>query len=1174
MNYKYSNGVCASLQTVSWHAVVEESTEYKTAMLRLSTKHLRSHSKCSRTASHVSGVPKQVDTVLDPLAKSKSEEDEQRSKVVVNKGSSTSGSKPFKSTFEVYDGKRPRYNKFNIQMIPKPMSDLLFGKEQPGKVTNLQELEKSALELKKHGLMSKLEEVPDVKLNLPKLIGENISEHFFNIGEEQSAPYRELLKTLMVDLPKLPKTWELKEGWTKYTEDEAISVDFPSEDALVFDVEVCCSEGPMPTMAAAVSSNAWYAWVSSDLVHGSNRVSNKHYSLDRLIPLESNSKQKGFSLNESLKKPRIVIGHNVSYDRARIKEQYWIERTALRFLDTMSLHVCVSGVTSYQKNLLKAGLGNEDEWSKLSSLNSLSKVHNLYCGSELDKDEREMFVTGTLKDIQENFQSLMTYCANDVIATHNVFCKLFPMYQSRFPHPVSLAGILELGLAYLPVNHNWNQYIDHCNQTYEDLDTESKLILSQLADNSCQFLHDEEYKNHLWLWDQDWKMKSLSLKKKKPTSKKKKAEIETVDVSDISANPLSSDISEFDELSSKFKYLMDMDSLLPARIPHLPGYPAWYTKLCPKLTSAEWTAGPHLISTGMQIAPKLLSLTWKGMPLHYVQGHGWGMLVPFKTEIELDNEDQVPLKQLVKHCENIESDLLCKCVKNVNENKSVSYVCDKKKLKVDISEKGTEVFCKAKMGSGCGFIKLPHKDGKNLNVGNPLARDYIHKFSENGLGSGNAKTERLIEISRMLSYWRNNRERVENQLAVWLDRKDLPLFMRSDKDLGAILPQVIVCGTLTRRAVEPTWMTASNALGERVGSELRAMIQAPSSYCLVGADVDSQELWIASIIGDAYSNKQHGGTPFGWMTLSGQKSDGTDMHSVTAKAVGISRGNAKVINYARIYGAGQPFAEHLLKQFNPDMTTSEAKQKASKMFSMTKGKRLFMLKKDVLPTVRQRSYTKYGAREVCSFHGKSVEELFEKPKWVGGTESAMFNRLEEIASSPEPVTPFLRGRLSRALEPATDTDDKYIPTRVNWVVQSGAVDFLHLMLVCMRWLVGPDVRFCLSFHDEVRYLVPLGVRYQAALALHITNLYTRAFCISQLGMTDVPRSVAYFSSVEVDTVLRKEADHDCKTPSNPFGLSKGYGISSGESLSVEQAVVKARSIVGQPAFRRQNKSKS
>ena len=39
-----------------------------------------------------------------------------------------------------------------------------------------------------------------------------------------------------------------------------------------------------------------------------------------------------------------------------------------------------------------------------------------------------------------------------------------------------------------------------------------------------------------------------------------------------------------------------------------------------------------------------------------------------------------------------------------------------------------------------------------------------------------------------------------------------------------------------------------------------------------------------------------GSTAIGWMTLRGSKSDGTDVHSKTAKAVGISRDHAKVRN--------------------------------------------------------------------------------------------------------------------------------------------------------------------------------------------------------------------------------------------------------------------------------------
>ena len=45
---------------------------------------------------------------------------------------------------------------------------------------------------------------------------------------------------------------------------------------------------------------------------------------------------------------------------------------------------------------------------------------------------------------------------------------------------------------------------------------------------------------------------------------------------------------------------------------------------------------------------------------------------------------------------------------------------------------------------------------------------------------------------------------------------------------------------------------------DRVGSELKAMVRAPPGYCLVGADVDSQELWIAAILGDAHFAGIHG----------------------------------------------------------------------------------------------------------------------------------------------------------------------------------------------------------------------------------------------------------------------------------------------------------------------------
>lgn len=40
-----------------------------------------------------------------------------------------------------------------------------------------------------------------------------------------------------------------------------------------------------------------------------------------------------------------------------------------------------------------------------------------------------------------------------------------------------------------------------------------------------------------------------------------------------------------------------------------------------------------------------------------------------------------------------------------------------------------------------------------------------------------------------------------------------------------------------------------------------------------------------------------GSTAFGWMTLQGRKSEGTDLHSKTAETIGISRDHAKVCEF-------------------------------------------------------------------------------------------------------------------------------------------------------------------------------------------------------------------------------------------------------------------------------------
>lgn len=46
--------------------------------------------------------------------------------------------------------------------------------------------------------------------------------------------------------------------------------------------------------------------------------------------------------------------------------------------------------------------------------------------------------------------------------------------------------------------------------------------------------------------------------------------------------------------------------------------------------------------------------------------------------------------------------------------------------------------------------------------------------------------------------------------------------------------------------------------------------------------------------------------------------------------------------------------------------------------------------------------------KIATVTGNPISMVFHKPRWYGGTESAMFNRLEEIADMEQPVTPFLQ----------------------------------------------------------------------------------------------------------------------------------------------------------------------
>jgi DNA polymerase gamma 1 len=420
------------------------------------------------------------------------------------------------------------------------------------------------------------------------------------------------------------------------------------------------------------------------------------------------------------------------------------------------------------------------------------------------------------------------------------------------------------------------------------------------------------------------------------------------------------------------------------------------------------------------------------------------------------------------------------------------------------------------------YFKLPHKDGPAARCASPLAKGYLSYFEQGTLSSEFAYAKEALKMNASCSYWISARDRITSQMVVY--NSERPGAVDSEDEQGFILPQVIPMGTITRRAVENTWLTAANAKANRVGSELKSMVTAPPGYSFVGADVDSQELWIASLVGDA-SFKIHGGNAIGFMTLEGTKAAGTDLHSRTASILGISRNDAKVFNYGRIYGAGLTFAQSLLRQFNPTLKEEDARRIAENLYLNTKGKK------------------------------RGAKILRDRKFWTGGTESLVFNKLEDFAEEEKPRTPVLGAGITEALMRRYINAGGFMTSRINWAIQSSGVDYLHLLIVSMEYLCrryNIQARLALTVHDEIRYLSKSEDKYRTAMALQVANVWTRAMFSQQMGIDDLPQSCAYFSAVDIDHVLRKEVDMDCITPSHP------NAIPPGESIDIVQLLAKGQ----------------
>lgn len=935
-----------------------------------------------------------------------------------------------------------RFNEIGVQQLSSHIYKQIFPAGGAPPPPELVELSKD--HLRRHELLGKNTDNSDpIAFDLPPLHGRTLDEHFHKIGLDAAEPFLSSAKQFArADAPPKPRKWVRQSGWTKYHPDgRTEAVEAPDENMLCFDTEVMWKESPFAVMACASSPTAWYAWLSPWLLGESEN--DKH-----LVPLGDPSKD------------RVIVGHNIGFDRARILEEYDVKQSRNAFLDTMSLHVAVNGMCSQQRptwmkhkknrelrervagetadhdlaELLRNKSMNDEEelWVERSSVNSLRDVAKFHLNVSIDKAIRDDFGELDRDGINAKLDELLDYCAADVSITHRIYKIAFPNFLDVCPHPVSFAALRHLSSVILPVNRTWDAYIANAEATYQTLLEGVHERLVGLTEDALKLKDDPaSWQNDPWMQQLDWSGQEIKMVK----GKKKN------------------------------------DPPRPAARQKKPGMPRWFKDLFVK------NDAPMNITVRSRIAPLLLKMSWDGHPLFWSDQHGWTFRVP-------NEETPVYIGRQMVRCEFDETDA---------------------KLREDRHH---------------AYFKLPHKDGPTARCASPMAKGYLSYFENGTLSSAYAYAKEALEMNASCSYWISARDRIRSQMVVY--DQDLQQGKKAKRrtkatavnEKGYILPQIIPMGTITRRAVENTWLTASNAKKNRVGSELKAMVKAPEGYCFVGADVDSEELWIASLVGDA-TFQLHGGNAVGFMTLEGTKAAGTDLHSRTASILGITRNDAKVFNYGRIYGAGLKFAATLLRQFNPNLSEKETMETASKLYATTKGTK----------TTRK--------------------ALHNRPFWRGGTESFVFNKLEEFAEQERPRTPVLGAGITEALMGRFINKGGYLTSRINWAIQSSGVDYLHLLIVGMDYLVrrfNIDARLAITVHDEIRYLVKEKDKYRAAMALQVANVWTRAMFAQQVGINDLPQSCAYFSAIDIDHVLRKEVDMDCITPSHPEAIPVGESL--------------------------------
>jgi hypothetical protein len=308
-------------------------------------------------------------------------------------------------------------------------------------------------------------------------------------------------------------------------------------------------------------------------------------------------------------------------------------------------------------------------------------------------------------------------------------------------------------------------------------------------------------------------------------------------------------------------------------------------------------------------------------------------------------------------------------------------------------------------------------------------------------------------------------------------------------------------GTLTGRTsgLVTTLPNPSGAKLRKIGASVKYHVHyAPKGWLVAGFDFAALEMVISAAYDVIEFCRRAGIEPdpmareIGRIVFLGKSSEGTDVHSVMGKHVGVPRKVAKTYGLSTLYGSGLKGLEAVARPVLPSYNAEELTRTTKAFLRYFKGEK-----------IRGTSY------------------------WKDGLFSHFYNYTYDLISQSVPRLPFLGTAITTALRPEAIGKD-YLPGRMNWAVQASAGEIHDAALVLVNRAAKAagfepqDFRFYCSVHDQLDWLVREDRALEFAEIIRGVHAQVWSMFFKSLGFADAPEAVKTNIQINVDYCSRKE----------------------------------------------------